>query len=136
MGLYTGEKIGQQSVQPDMSGDSGRTNHEIQQSQNGDKAEIDLADHFLSVFLGIVIVEVGLLGGKTDVRILVVIDFDVVNLLDILLHRVSRRSVGGVWRHGEYQVSPWSYLWQAMTMRRIAVDKMMKQIGSMAPKTL
>ena len=88
-----------------------RTHHEVQQRQDRDKADVDLSNHLLPGILGVVLVKVGLLSSKTDVRILVVVDFDIVNLLEVLLHRVCRRSVGGLWRHGEFQASARCYWW-------------------------
>jgi len=79
------------------------THHEVQKRQDRNKTNVDLANHLLPGLFRVVLVKVGLFGGKTDVRIFVVVDFDVVNLLEVLLHRVCRCSVGGLRRHGEYQ---------------------------------
>lgn len=65
-----------------------RTHHEVQQRQDRDKADVDLSNHLLLAILRVVLVEVGLFSSKTDVRIFVVVDFDVVNLLEVFLHRV------------------------------------------------
>ena len=101
--LFMGEAPVSQ-VFKEIPGNPIRTHHEVQQRQDGNKAEVNLANHLLSALFGVVLVEVGLLCSKTDVRILVVVDFDVVNLFEVLLHRVCRCSVGGLWRHCRYQV--------------------------------
>jgi hypothetical protein len=109
MWAYTEKTTSQRIVRFGTSSHLVRAYHQVQQGQDGDEAEIDLADHLLPGILGIVLVKVGLFCRKTNVRILVRADFNVVNLLEIFLHRVRRCSVGGLWRHGEYQADSWWY---------------------------
>jgi hypothetical protein len=82
-----------------MSISSGRRVSISTHSKNGDKPEIDFADHLLLLVLREVFVEFRLFGSKADVGILVVADLDVVDFLEIFLDRMSRRSVVGDLSH-------------------------------------
>jgi hypothetical protein len=98
MWAYTEKTTSQRIVRFGTSSHLVRAYHQVQQGQDRDEAEIDLADHLLPGILGIVLVKVGLFCRKTNVRILVRADFN-----------VRRCSVGGLWRHGEYQADSWWY---------------------------
>jgi hypothetical protein len=126
------EAVSQVSQVPRLDG-LVRTYHEVEQCQYRDETEVDLADHLLLGTLGVVLIEVGLLCSETNVCILVVVDFDVVNLLKVFFHRCS---VGGLCRHGEYRPVAWCSWRREMTVRRIANDKTMGKIGSVGHDVL